>query len=284
MKILLTIPHFYQAQANAVYGSQMPDPQPRLMALSACLANLQPHFGREQGLLDHQHRSVYPINQPHAHQVDVVICTTQGKHLLSQLALPTGYYVHCETQSEPMWLGFECQAVLRDRRGQYDYYGYLEDDLILHDPWFFAKMVWFNKAVGDGCLLQPNRYEISPLGAAQKLYVDGNLPPRETARFQNVQEQPEIISRVLEMPVRFLRVRNPHSGCFFLNAAQMEHWLKQPYYLDRDASFVGPLESAATLGIMRTFRVYKPASECAGFLEIQHFGNRYAKMVVKAPE
>jgi hypothetical protein len=158
-----------------------------------------------------------------------------------------------------MRLGFECHAVLRERRGQCDYYGYLEDDLILHDPWFFAKMVWFNKSVGDDCLLQPNRYESSPLGTAQKLYVDGNLGPDVTARFQNIQEQPEIVGSVLETPIRFLRVLNPHSGCFFLNPAQMEHWLEQPYFLDRDASFVGPLESAATLGIMRTFRVFKPA-------------------------
>jgi predicted O-methyltransferase YrrM len=281
MKILLTIPHFYHAQPDARHASQYRDPGPRLEALSACLTNLHLHFGRSQYVFDIQHQVAYPINQPHAHQLDVVICTTQGKHLLSQLALPAGSYVHCETQAEPMWLGFECQAVLRDRRGAYDYYGYLEDDLILHDAWFFPKLGWFNKAVGDGCLLQPNRFESSPLGVAHKVYVDGNLLPGATAPFQNVLEQPEIVGHLLETPIRFIRAPNPHSGCFFLNAAQMEQWLKQPYYLDRDARFVGPLESAATLGIMRTFRVYKPAPECAGFLEIQHFGTGFASQVGK---
>lgn len=281
MKILLTIPHFYHAQAGARHTSQHTDPRPRIEALSECLANLHLHFGRSQYLLDIQHRVAYPINQPHAHQIDVVICTTEGKHLLSQLEVPAGSYVHCETRSEPMRLGFECHAVLRDRHGQYDYYGYLEDDLILHDPWFFAKLAWFNRAVGDACLLQPNRYENSPLGAVQKLYVDGNIQPEATAPFQNVLEQPEIAGHFLESPIRFLRTLNPHSGCFFLNAAQMERWLKAPYFLDRDTSFVGPLESAATLGIMRTFRVYKPAPECAGLLEIQHFGTGFARQVGK---
>ena len=55
----------------------------------------------------------------------------------------------------------------------------------------------------------------------------------------------------------------------------METWARQPYFLDRDTRFVGPLESAATLGIMRTFRVYKAAVESAGFLEIEHFGTSF---------
>jgi hypothetical protein len=55
----------------------------------------------------------------------------------------------------------------------------------------------------------------------------------------------------------------------------MAHWAAQPYFLDRDTGFIGPLESAATLGIMRTFRVYKPANENANFLEIEHYGNGY---------
>jgi hypothetical protein len=59
----------------------------------------------------------------------------------------------------------------------------------------------------------------------------------------------------------------------------MEYWARQPYFLDRDVSFVGPLESAATLGIMRTFRVYKPAAESASFLEIEHFGTAFLSMI-----
>ena len=55
----------------------------------------------------------------------------------------------------------------------------------------------------------------------------------------------------------------------------MESWASKPYFLDRDISFAGPLESAATLGIMKTFRVYKPAPASAGFFEIRHANARY---------
>ena len=92
-----------------------------------------------------------------------------------------------------------------------------------------------------------------------------------TAPFQDVFVTPVATGSLLGTTVTFQRAKNPHAGCFFLNARQMPLWSTQPYFLDRDTSFIGPLESAATLSVMRTFRIYKPAPECAGFLEIEHF-------------
>ena len=62
----------------------------------------------------------------------------------------------------------------------------------------------------------------------------------------------------------------------------MQTWSRKPYFLDRDTSFIGPLESAATLGVMCAFRVYKPAREHAGFLEIEHFGTRFLENLREA--
>ena len=31
----------------------------------------------------------------------------------------------------------------------------------------------------------------------------------------------------------------------------MSHWVSQPHFLDHASRFIGPLETAATLGIMR---------------------------------
>jgi hypothetical protein len=83
----------------------------------------------------------------------------------------------------------------------------------------------------------------------------------------------------MEQAVSFKRPLNPHSGCFFLNAEQMEYWAKQPYFLDRDCGFIGPLESAASLGIMKTFKIYKPTASHANFLEIQHFGSGFINLI-----
>lgn len=278
MRVLLTLAHFFKPDGGK-HGSQRKDPAPRLKALTLSLAALHQLFGKSQGMIDIAQRSTFPANQPQSCDLDIVICTTQGHHLLEQLSLPYHFYRHHPTQAEPLLLGFECQAVLRDCLGQYDYYCFMEDDLILHDPWFFIKLDWFTKWAGDLSLLQPNRYEISTHALTCKTYIDGNLLPRVTAPFQNVQEHPQLQSTFLGLPVLFRRALNPHSGCYFLNAKQMEHWAKQPDFLDRDTRFVSPLESAATLGIMKTFRVYKTAPEQANFLEIQHFGEGFLGLI-----
>jgi hypothetical protein len=278
MRILLTIAHFFKPNGGK-HASQRKDPRPRLQALTLSLAALHQLFSKSQGIIDIARRLTIPANQPQASDLDIVICTTQDHHLLDHLSLPYHFYRHHPTQAEPMLLGFECQAVLRDCLGQYDYYCFLEDDLILHDPWFFVKLDWFTQQAGHLSLLQPNRYEISPHALTCKTYIDGNLLPQVTAPFQTVQEKPQLEGSFLGRSVLFQRALNPHSGCYFLNANQMQHWAKQSDFLDRDTRFVGPLESAATLGIMKTFRVYKPAPAQASFLEIQHFGEGFLGLI-----
>lgn len=278
MRILVTIAHFFKPNGGR-HASQGKDPQPRLLALSMNLAALHQLFSRSQGVIDIAQRLTLPANQSQAHDLDVVICTTQDHHLLDQLCLPYHFYSHHPTQADPPFLGFECQAVLRDCLGQYDYYCFLEDDLILHDPYFFIKLAWFTEQAGDLSLLQPNRYEVATHGITCKAYIDGNLAPHVTSAFQNVNERSQFQGSVMGQPLTFRRTLNPHAGCYFLNANQMARWVSQPHFLDNDSSFISPLESAATLGIMKTFRVYKTVPEQASFLEIQHFGKSFLDLI-----
>ncbi|MFQ4141008.1 calcium-binding protein [Chlorogloeopsis sp. ULAP02] len=279
MRILFTIAHFFNPDSKGKHASQRKDPQSRLLALTQSLSALHQLFGRSQSIINIGQRLAFCANQPQAYDLDIIICTTKDNHLLNQLAVPYHFYKHHPTQVEPLLLGFECQAVLRDYLGDYDYYCFLEDDLILHDPWFFSKLNWFTQQAGDLSLLQPNRYEVSIHNLTCKAYIDGDLAARVTAPFQNVNEQPELKGKIMGMPITFRRALNPHAGCYFLNANQMANWVSQPYFLDRDISFVSPLESAATLGIMKTFRVYKSAPEQASFLEIQHFGTGFLSLI-----
>jgi hypothetical protein len=280
MRILAAIPHYYAAADAAPpgdvrHGSVGGDPRPRIVALRACIASLHQLYGPAQHIIDQATRVAQPANERVAGRVDVVVCTTSERHLLNRVALPAASWTHHPRGCPPALLGFECQAVLRDRLGDYDYYAYLEDDLIARDPWLFVKLGWFTAQLGDGVLLQPNRYEVGPLGLVHKAYIDGDLHAGVTAPFPDVAVAPIATGRLLGTTVAFHRALNPHAGCFFLNNRQMESWARQPYFLDRDTSFIGPLESAATLGIMRTFRVYKAAAESASFLEIEHFGTSF---------
>lgn len=279
MRILFTIAHFFKPDSKGKHASQRKDPRPRTIALSQSIAALQQLFGKSQSIINIGQRLAYPANQPQESELDIIICTTQDCHILNHLSLPSHFYKHHPTQAEPLLLGFECQAVLRDCLGKYDYYCFLEDDLIIHDPWFFIKLNWFTQQAGEQSLLQANRYEVSTQALTSKAYIDGDLLPRVTAPFQNVQEQPELNGKIMGMAISFRRALNPHSGCYFLNANQMAHWSSQPHFLDRDTSFVSPLESAATLGIMKTFRVYKTIPAQANFLEIQHFGTGFLNLI-----
>lgn len=280
MKILFTVAHYFKPQADPRYGSQSKDKEAvRVQALRACVTSLHQLFGQAQAVLRISDRQAIVANDLLAAKVDVVVCTAGDDHLLGRIGLPAHALVHHRTHARPLQLGYECHAVLGAALGRYDYYCFLEDDLILRDPLFFTKLHWFNRNTSEDCVLQPNRFEVSGSAAVSKVYIDGDIPLAATAQFQNPLEQPVFDASVMGAGVQFRRALNPHSGCFFLNQAQMERWARQPYFMDRAASFVGPLESAASLGIMRTFRVYKPAPRNAAFLEIEHAGTAYLDLL-----
>lgn len=279
MKILITIPHYYNP-TNDNHGSYRKDPTPRIQALSACLFNLHSLFGSSQTVINIINKTATQANQKFEHEIDVIICTANQKHILEHLNLPENFYTQHNSELEnPKMLGFECQKVLKENLGKYDYYCFMEDDLIINDSIFFEKLKWFSNRTDLINLLQPNRYEVSRQGNVLKSYVDGDINPNATAKFQNVKEFTHLHTDFLGQNIVFQRPLNPHSGCFFLTQQQMEHWANQPHFLDMDVSFISPLESSASLGIMKTFRVYKPTPQNASFLELQHFGDSFLSFI-----
>jgi len=281
-KILFVIPHFYGA-GSGFYGSTGSEAAPRITALERVIAGLHQSLGSRQAFLLwlQQHLPgkgnghVIHANQSFSSQIDVVICTTGSSHLLSALTIPKTLFHHHQTTAESMKLGFAAHQVLRENLGKYDWYCYLEDDLLITDALFFAKLEWFLSSHGEETVLAPHRFERSLTQPAHKLYHDGLVKPDFTAAWQEVKDRQFLESEMLGIKLRFERWPNPHSGCFFLNARQMEHWASQPYFGDKDCSFAGPLESAASLGIIKTFRQYKPSPVNAAFLELEHLHPRY---------
>ncbi|MBK4728542.1 calcium-binding protein [Oxynema sp. CENA135] len=284
MRILVTIPHVFDPNGGGNYGSLSPDPQPRIKALTQCLRSLHSLFNHKAQFCFEYRDRLYtlPANQGRSVLIQVIICTTQGLHLLDRLPIPSWSYQHHEVNCHPMLVGFECHALLREHLGQYDYYCYLEDDLILSDPEWFVKLGWFNHYIGDRAVLHPNRFEIVNHPEIKKIYIDPELEFK-TGKKDNFahyfSDNLTIAGNVMGQQIIINRAENPHSGCFFLNHRQMADWASRDYFLDGDSRFFGPLESAATLGIARTFRVYKPAASNANFLEIQHFGQAWSEKI-----
>jgi hypothetical protein len=277
MRIVAAIPHCFAPSPEAVYASTREENAgKRIAALSTAVVALHAQFGASQHFMDYEIGSTRLANRSTSNDVVVIVCTARGKHLVDRLPIPRSLYRHREFDVDPRLLGFECQGVLRDHLpGSFDFYCYLEDDIILRDPLFFEKERAFLEAAGDDCVLQPNRYEMAGRDDFQKLYIDGNARP---PGMRGDIEALITAGAVREVEVSFLgrsftfrRPVNPHSGTYFLTREQMTRWAAEEHFLDRDSGYVGSLESAATLGVLKTFRIYKPVPETASYLEIEHF-------------
>jgi hypothetical protein len=291
MKVLVTIPHFHNPKGGGAYGSTSSESGRRAEALSRSIAGLHESLGPRQAFLYCLHELVpgrgngrlLKVNNQAADALDIAVCTVGDSHLINSLSVPSGMFHHQPVKSDPMMIGFACQQVLKAHLGKYDFYCYLEDDLLIQDPFFLRKLEWFTRTFGEEVLLLPHRYEISSKEALHKLYIDGPVRPDFTARWQDVNDRRMLNSEFLGHEISFERWSNPHSGCFFLSAAQMARWAESPTFGDGDCSFAGPLESAASLGVMKNFRIHKPAVPHAGFLELQHLHNRYLGEALKTP-
>lgn len=279
MRLLVTVPHYFRrSRPPGFYGSESGDAEARLQQVTRCLASLHQCFGHRQALAAPGHVAA---NTAVSGAVDVVLVTTGAEHLAD--ALPRHLFVQYATDIEPRHLGFLCHRILREQAGRYDFYAYVEDDIEVSDPLFLHKLGWFAGLFGAGALLQPNRFELAHDLQVMKLYIDGNTTrPEIPAQFQDTAVRPRLAGEAFGRAFAFERVENVHSGCFFLNAAQFARVAAVAEFGQPTAAFFGPLESAATLPLMRAFDVYKPAREDAGFLEVQHLGRRF--LYARAPE
>jgi hypothetical protein len=175
-------------------------------------------------------------------------------------------------------LAFEAQRIMRERAGGYDFYGYMEDDLSVTDPAFFDKIGWFTAAFGVDKMLAPARYEISHTGTMAKMTIEPRLSGDTGKALRRAGLPATLSGRWHDKEQTFHLPNNPHGGCYFLTDAQLRHWMAQPSFYDRDASWVDPLVSAATYAPGRVFGMYRAGEPDPWFLEIEHFGTFYASM------
>ena len=139
MRVLVTIPHYFHTSREAGYtrphGSNAGSDVARADALAQAISWLHRLFGPAQHWIDPKTLTAPIANGDLSCTADVVVCTTANRHVLDLLRLPKGAFEHRATSASPLLLGYECHEVLRERIGRYDYYAYLEDDLIVtRDP------------------------------------------------------------------------------------------------------------------------------------------------------
>jgi hypothetical protein len=282
MRILLTIAHYFKATENPKHASENANyKNARKANIERIIRTWRGVFEEYQTLQigDRRYEKFRgPATQLNIEVVQFVDCSLITKKFADAQRLTLR-----EVQiNNPKMLPFAAHHILREKKNQYDWYVYSEDDLLVTDPLVFKKLEAFNKQFGYKRILQPNRFELNPSANLYKTYIDGDLKP-ETIDPLNcrIADEEFLNLPALESRISLRRARNPHSGCFFLHADQLEYWTSKKTFLDMDVSFISPLESAATLGIAKNFAIYKPFGKDTGFFEIEHLDNGYSNIPAK---
>ena len=192
---------------------------------------------------------------------------------------------------DPRLLGFEAQRVLLEAwhaaeiAGEpFDYIAYLEDDILLTDADFFLKLRCFNKAFGDNYLLMPNRIEtMEHHGQLRRFYIDGDYNPAASDAYRRSTFQRAVLSPI---SARWCVSSSPQifiPAVFSLIVSKRASMPVVAMQQQIDTSFHGPLESAATLGMLKTFQLMKPAPENGRFLTVEHDGRNFMGLVQSLP-
>ncbi len=278
MRVLVVIAHYFNEEGNAKHASlRLGNKNKRYEALKNNLLLWRTNWGssfspgNEHGVSERVYTDETAI--------DIVVTTHAEHHCLTEEFLKRFSVKNISINLDnPKLLPFASQLVFRDNIENYDWFVYSEDDLGVHDPYFFSKLTNFKAQFGMHRVLQPNRYEINEHSRYLKTYIDADLHP-EYHKLCNhmISDCYTNLDFITDVgPIQVARANNPHSGFYALCGEQMKYWVSQSHYCDFDCSFMGPLESAATLGIIKTFSVFKTVERNMKYFEIEHFDNSYS--------
>ena len=278
MNILFVIVHHWNPKGSGTHQSLRPNPNPRIAALQSQILSFL-RYGPNQSLFHMVDRAVYRTNESLKHNISIKIVTDGSHHVLEKIHpsfVDSIHHISVDIDN-PKLLGFEAHKVLADNLSlDYDYYCYLEDDIVLFDPSFFDKLSYFDSLMGSEYLLLPHRFEQPPYPhVVDLLYIDGPIHDSEFKSFARSDSNETLSIPWFPKNIPVCKPSNPHSGCFFLTKEQLTSWSSSSCWLDFDTSFISPLESSATLGISKTFKCYKPSSSHSSWFNVQHFGDSF---------
>lgn len=280
MRLLVVLHHFVGRGGGArhYYSNRPEEKQNRIASLSACLAGLKNTFGRARSSA-HFHDDTFtldPLEAPYT--LDIKLAVTGDCHVLDKLPqalLADVEVIEARDLASPLHLGFFARALLLQGGSAYDFAGQIEDDIILSDPEFFAKLAYVNQSrPNENILVVPNRHES---WNGRKCYIDGRCTAGGDPVALNLGSQQgpkQFLLPHLANIVTFHRADNPYSGAYFLSREQLCRVAADPRSFAHDASWTSPLESSMILHLVQHFALYKPAL-ASGFLEVQHYGSRY---------
>ncbi len=197
----------------------------------------------------------------HVNELKIVVVTVDGANVTDSLPRELLEYVEIrmEKPDDPMTLGFLGQDVFFARAADYDWFIWMEDDIVIEDAMILEKIEAFNAAVGrPEVLLMPNRFE----------FYHG-------VKFHTDMYAWSVVSPVTLGRWTFKQCGNANAGCYFLNRDQMSRFREKARGTYMRQSIFGLLESAGWGQLLECFQVYRPCHPNLHFLEVRHWDVRF---------
>ena len=280
LTVRAVIPHYFAESSEPVreigsgFGSRHPGSRvARSIAFSRCLHGLL-NLRRSVKDLQLDFSTSSGITTPAATdscelKLEVVVVVHQSACLLDVISplVPQVRVLRLDLD-DPRELGLAARDWLISHPSPADLNLYLEDDLVIQDPWFADKILWMAHRSNHQCVLLPHRYELTHrLDLPSRLLIDGDIDHCAFEAWHRPSASIATGEFRGQQGIQFDCPSNPHSGCFGISRPQL--LFLQGQELPRDG-FVGPLETAATYTVGSAFMIVKPALANRRFLMIEH--------------
>jgi hypothetical protein len=201
-----------------------------------------------------------------------IILLTKKGYSLDQ-ALPDCWKEKVELwysdQQDPMFVEYDSFEVFSGFIDSFDYFMFLEDDVLLNDSWFLEKIKKFNYySSHKNFVLLPHRFEYCN---GVKYFFDQMIADKPGKTAYNYSE----ILKVYTDDAAFVVYENPHAAFYCLSKEQLLLWKNSGYKWKNKVVAYGVLESAATYSLYENFEFLKPHPDNINYFEVQHYGNKY---------
>ena len=287
MKVLITIPHVFAPREGSLFSSQTEAKREvkQLALQRATLENLDRHGKRQWvhaslGLA----KPVVTREQTCEMGVDLTIQLytppeaslaegLKGQHQQLEIINP------CVSEYTQV-PSFASRRAL-EQAGEYDLVGYMEDDLLIEDTEFFAKILHLVSSAGTEYAFIPHRCERIP--GRGDVVLSGDPDEGRPDLFWDTKE---IIKTTWTLGTKnFYRATNPHSGCYFLTKSQAlivrDYWNSRQWKPEFVLS--GPLEQAGSGMLLPVTKVMKPVPEHYRFLMVRHADSLWKRHPFEQP-
>ena len=280
MKVLLAIPHVFAPITGSLYSSQTEAKRSlkQEALLNATIGNLNRHrqrhwihasLGKCQEVVNRE------VTSPEGVELTIRLFTPPEASLADVLPRDPDLERLDPEVSDYSQVPLVASQPLLEHSEAYDLVGYMEDDLLLDDPEFFAKILYLDQYSDGRYAFLPHRCEHIP--GRGDVILSGDPDGGRPDLFWDTGE-----TICIPWPLgnrHFYRATNPHSGCYFLSQRQAltirDFWVRKNWHPDWNLS--GPLEQAGSGMLLPSMRVMKPIPEHYRFLMVRHQDNLWKR-------